>query len=70
MYFHSTFIAMPGATAGMKYIVRIKVLPLRTSLMSVARKIGTQKLISSEMARNWKVLRTALRNSLSWNARI
>ena len=27
MYFHSTFIAMPGATAGMKYIVRIKVLP-------------------------------------------
>ena len=54
----------------MKYIVRIKVLPLRTSLMSVARKIGTQKLISSEMARNWKVLSTALRNSLSWNARI
>ena len=45
-------MAMPGATAGMKYIVRTKVLPRRTSLMSVASRIGTQKLMSSEITRN------------------
>ena len=70
MYFQSTLMAMPGATAGMKYMVRMKVLPWRTSLMSVASRIGTQKLISSEMHRNWKVLTMALRKSLSWKARM
>ena len=63
-------MAMPGATAGMKYIVRTKVLPRRTSLMSVASRIGTQKLMSREITRNWKVLTMALRKSLSWKARM